>query len=59
MPGRRLHRRTPEKAVVLDALLPEVLALVPALEEELHRVLVITLERPTLKTRTNARSRLT
>lgn len=35
--------RAPEKRVVLDALLPEVLALVAAVEEELHCVFVVAL----------------
>jgi hypothetical protein len=33
-----------EKAVVLHALFPEVLALVAPLKKELHRVFVITLK---------------
>lgn len=37
--------RTPEERVVLHALLPEVLAVVPVLEVELNRVLVVALER--------------
>jgi hypothetical protein len=43
-----------EKAVVLYTLFPKVLALVAPLEEELHRVFVITLKtRIKIKTRSN------
>ena len=41
---RILGRRAAEEAVVLDALLPEILALVAAFEIELDHVLVITLQ---------------
>ena len=35
--------QAPEEGVVLDALLPEVLAVVPVFEVELDRVLVVAL----------------
>jgi len=38
---------TTEERMVLNASLPEVLGPVPRRKEELHRVLVITLNRPT------------
>lgn len=41
---RILGRRAAEKAVVLDALLPEILALVAPFEIELDHVFVITLQ---------------
>lgn len=41
---RILHSRTAEEAVILDALLPKVLALVAAFEEEFHSVLVVALK---------------
>ena len=44
VPRLTLHRVAAEERVVLDALLPEVLALIPRLKVELHRVLVIALE---------------
>ncbi len=37
--ARGLHRLAPEEGVVLDALLPEALALVPRLEEKFNRIL--------------------
>jgi hypothetical protein len=41
MTGDTLHRRTPEETVVLNTLLPEVLALVSSVKEELDLILVI------------------
>ncbi len=37
--ARGLHRLTPKEGVMLDALLPEALALVPRLEEKFNRIL--------------------
>ena len=37
------RRQTPEERMMFDAFLPEVFAVVPILEVELDRVLVVTL----------------
>ena len=44
VPSTDSHGATPEEAMVFHTLLPEVLAVVPLLEVELHNVLVVALQ---------------